>query len=58
MHVNTNVTKELRQTWELKIRMFRDYLINHLYLQEINLKRPLSRGDRFKTYFRLEHRGN
>ena len=58
MHVNTNVTKELRQTWESKIRMFRDYLINRLYLQEINLKRPLSRGGRFKTYFRLERRGN
>ena len=28
------------------------------YLQKINLKRPLSRGSRFKIYFRLECRGN
>ena len=38
--------------------MFRDYLINYLYLQRINLKRPLSRGSRFMIYFRLEYRGN
>ena len=37
--------------------MFQDYLINRLYLQRINLKRPLSRGSRFKIYFRLECRG-
>ena len=35
--------------------MFRGYLINRLYLQKINLKRPLSRGSRFKIYFRLEY---
>ena len=28
------------------------------YLQKINLKRPLSRGSRFKIYFRLECWGN
>ena len=38
--------------------MFRDYLINRLYLQRINLKRPISRGGRFKIYFRLENRKN
>ena len=38
--------------------MFQDYLINSLYSQRINLKRPLSRGSRFKIYFRLECRGN
>ena len=30
--------KELRKNWGSKIRMFRDYLINRLYLQKINLK--------------------
>ena len=50
--------KELRKNWGSKIRMFRDYLINRLYLQKINLKKPLSRGRRFKIYFRLECRGN
>ena len=39
--------------------MSRDYLINCLYLQKkINLKKPLSRGSRFKIYFRLERRRN
>ena len=38
--------------------MFRDYLVHCLYLQKINLKRPLSRGSRFKIYFRLECRKN
>ena len=38
--------------------MFQDYLMNRLYLQRINLKRPLFRGSRFKIYFRLECRGN
>ena len=50
--------KELRQNWKSRIRMFRDYLINRLYLQKINLKRPLSRSSRFKIYFRLECWGN
>ena len=50
--------KELRQNWKSKMRMFRDYLVNRLYLQKINLKRPLSRGSRFKIYFRLERWGN
>ena len=38
--------------------MLWDYLVNCLYLKKINLKRPLSRGSRFKIYFRLEYRGN
>ena len=38
--------------------MFWDYLVNRLYLQKINLKKPLSRGSRFKIYFRLECQGN
>ena len=50
--------KELRQDWKSRIRIFRDYLINRPYLQRINLKRPLSRGSRFKIYLRLEYRGN
>ena len=28
------------------------------YLTKITLKKPLSRGSRFKIYFRLERRGN
>ena len=28
------------------------------YLTKITLKKPLSRGSRFKIYFRLECRGN
>ena len=50
--------KELQQNWKSRIRVFRDYLINHLYLQRINLKRPLSRGSHFEIYFRLECRRN
>ena len=41
--------------------MFRDYLINYLHLQRINLKGLLSRGSRFKIYFHLkcqENRGS
>ena len=50
--------KELRQIRNKKLRMFWDYLISRLYLQKINLRRPLSRGSRFKIYFRLECQGN
>ena len=50
--------KKLQRNWKSKIRMFRDYLVHRLYLQKINLKRPLSRGSRFKIYFRLECRRN
>ena len=49
--------KELGQNWKSRIRMFLDYLINRLYLQRINLKRPLSRGSHFKIYFRLKKSG-
>ena len=38
--------------------MSRNYLTNRLYLQRVNLKRPLSRGSHFKIYFRLENRRN
>ena len=41
-----------------KIHMFRDYLVNRLYLQRINLKKPLSKGSRFKIHFNLGFRGN
>ena len=50
--------KRLWHNRQSKVRMFRDYLINYLYLQKINLKRPLSRGNHFKIYFRLECRKN
>ena len=46
--------KELRQNWKPKIRMFRDYLVNRLYLQKIKLKWPLSRDSHFNIYFHLE----
>ena len=36
MHDNTNTTKELRQNGKSKVRMSRDYLINHLYSQKEN----------------------
>ena len=49
---------ELRQIGNKKKRMFRDYLINRLYLQIVNLKRPISRGSRFKIYFRLKCQRN
>ena len=50
--------KGLWQNGKSKVRMFRDYLVNRFYLQKINLKKPLSRGNRFKIYFRLECWGN
>ena len=50
--------KGRRQNGKSKVRMFRDYLVNRLYLQKINLKRPLSGGSRFKIYFRPECREN
>ena len=34
-----------------KTCMFRNYLVNRLYLQKINLKKPLSRGSQFKLHF-------
>ena len=46
--------KKLRQDWKSKICMFWGYLVNRLYLQKINLKWPLSRGNRFKIYYCLE----
>ena len=59
MSGNTNtILKQHDKTMSQKIHMSRDYLINHLYLQRINLKRPLSRASHFKIYFRLECQGN
>ena len=61
MHGNTNVTKKnydkikiiiIKKTYAL--RLF-DKLS---YLTKITLKKPLSRGSRFKIYFRLKHWGN
>ena len=49
---------ELRQIEKSKNTYVSGLLVNCLYLQSINLKRPLSIGSRFKTYFRLERRGN
>ena len=50
--------KGLGQNGKLKVRMFRDYLVNRLYSQKINLKKSLSRGSRFKIYFSLKCQGN
>ena len=59
MHDNAKVIENYDKIKKkTKIRMCRDYLVNHLILQKINLKKPLSRGSRFKIYFRLERRGN
>ena len=46
------------QNCKSRIRMFRDYLGKQSYLTKIDLKKPLSRGSRFKIHFRLECRGN
>ena len=50
--------KGLWQNEKSKVRMFRDYLVNRLYLQKINLKKPLSKGRHLNIYFRLECREN
>ena len=50
--------KELRQIEKSKNTYVPGLLVNRLYLQRINLKRPLSRGSLFKIYFRLERREN
>ena len=44
--------------WKIKNTYVPGLLVNRFYLQRINLKRPLSRGSRFKIYFRLKCRGN
>ena len=58
MHGNANLTEEKHDKIDSKIRMFRGYLNKPSYLTKITLKKPLSRGSRFKIYFRLERRGN
>ena len=58
MHGNTIVVKKNYD----KIKINNTYvprLFNKLsYLTKITLKKPLSRGSRFKIYFCLERRGN
>ena len=55
---NTNMTKET--TTKLKIKhTYVSGLFDKLSLfTKINLKKPLSRGSRFKIYFHLKGRGN
>ena len=58
MHGNTNVTKKTTTKLEIK-NTYVPRLFDKLpYLTKITLKKPLSRGSRFKIYFRLERRGN
>ena len=58
MHGNTNVTKENMTKIRLKNTYVPGSFSKPSYLTKINLKKPLSRGSRFKIYFRLERRGN
>ena len=57
MHDNTIVIKtmtELKSKNTYVPRLFD----KPSYLTKITLKKPLSRGSRFKIYFRLERQGN
>ena len=57
MHGDTNVTKNYD-----KIKPKNTYILGLFgklsHLTKITLKKPLSRGSRFKIYFRLERREN
>ena len=57
MHGNANLTKEnmTKQTKKMYVPGLFD---KPSYLTKINLKKPLSRGSRFKIYFCLECREN
>ena len=52
------VTKELRQKSKIKNTYVPGLFGKPSYLTKIILKKPLSRGSRFKIYFRLERREN
>ena len=50
-------SKDLRRNQKQKIRIL-GLFGKPSYLTKITLKKPLSRGSRFKIYFYLECRGN
>ena len=56
MHGNTIVIK--KTTEELKNAYVPRLFGKPSYLTKTTLKKPLSKGSRFKIYFRLERRGN
>ena len=58
MHGNTNVTKKTTTKLGIKNTYVPGLFDKPSYLTKITLKKPLSRGSRFKIYFRLERRGN
>ena len=56
MHGNAIAIKNYDK---IKIKTYVPRLFDRLsYLTKITLKKPLSRGSRFKIYFRLERQGN
>ena len=58
MRDNTNVTSRTMTKSRLKNTHVPRLFDTLSYLIKITLKKPLSRGSRFKIYFRLEHQGN
>ena len=58
MHGNPTRLEIIRQHYDSKIRISRDYLVNRLFLQKIKLRWPLSKGSHFNIYFRLGCREN
>ena len=51
-------SKDLRRNQKNKNTYVPELFDKSSYLTKITLKKPLSRGSRFKIYFRLEYRGN
>ena len=58
MHGNANLTKEKHDKSGLKNTHVPRLFSKPSYFTKITLKKPLSRGSRFKIHFRLECRGN
>ena len=58
MHGNTNMTKKITTKLEIKNTCVPRLFDKLPYLTKVTLEKPLSRGSRFKIYFRLECRGN
>ena len=54
MHGNANLIKEKHDKMDSKNTYVPGLLNKSSYLTKITLKKPLSRGSRFKIYFRLE----
>ena len=58
MHGNADLTKEIRKKLATENTYIPRLFGIPSYLTKIILKKPLSRGSRFKIYFRLERQGN